>query len=61
MKVSFHWIINYKSVWPSPFFFHLASDAFPDIGLVSWIEKKNETKKITRSLGIEGPGTPGQR
>ena len=44
-----------------PLFFHLASDAFPDIGFVSWIEKKKETKKITRSLGIEGPGTPGQR
>ena len=43
-----------------PLFFHLASDAFPDIGLVSWTEK-NETKKITRSLAIEGPGTPGQR
>ena len=26
------------------FFFHLALDAFPDIGLVGWIEKK-ETKK----------------
>ena len=45
-----------------PLFFHLALHAFPDIGLVGWIEKKKETKKkITRSLRIEGPGTPGQR
>ena len=28
-----------------PLFFHLASDAFPDIGLVSWIEKKKKLKK----------------
>ena len=45
---------------PSPFFlFRLASNALPDIGLVSRIEKK-KIKKIT-SLGIGGPGTPGRR
>ena len=37
-------IIFFFCVRPSPLFFHLALDAFPDIGLVSWIEKK-ETKK----------------
>ena len=44
-----------------PLFFHLALHAFPDIELVGWIEKKETKKKITRSLRIEGPGTPGQR
>ena len=29
---------------PSPFFFHLAWNAFPDIGLVGRIEKKNIKK-----------------
>ena len=40
-----------------PFFFCLASNAFPDIGSVGQIEKKT-LKKITRSLGIGGPSTP---
>ena len=45
---------------PSPFdFFRLASNVFSDIGSVGRIEKKN-LKKITRSLGIEGTGNPGQ-
>ena len=42
---------------PSPPFFRLASNAFPDFGSVGRIEKKKT--KITRNLGIEGPGTPG--
>ena len=45
---------------PSPLFFRLASNAFPNIGSVSWIGKKNSKKKnISRSLGIGGPGIPG--
>ena len=51
-------IFLYKAM---PLFFHLALHVFPDIGLVGWIEKKKLKKKITRSLRIEGPGTPGQR
>ena len=47
-----------KRLTPSPLFFRLASNAFPDIGSVGRNEKKN-VKKITRSLGIGGPGTPG--
>ena len=43
-----------------PFFFRLPSNAFPDTGSVGRIEKKNVKKKITRSLGIGGPGTPGR-
>ena len=46
---------------PAPFFlffFCLASNAFPDIGSVGRIEKKN-LKKIRRSLGIGGLGIPG--
>ena len=39
-----------------PLFFHLASNAFTDIGLISQIEKKNKTKN-TRSLG--GPDVKG--
>ena len=39
-----------------PFFFRLASNAFPDIGSIGRIEKKN-LKKITRSLRKGGPGT----
>ena len=42
-----------------PFFFRLASNAFPGVGSVGRIEKKKTKKKITRSLGIGGPGTPG--
>ena len=38
-------------------FIFLASNAFSDVGSVGRFEKK--LKKITRSLGIEGPGTPG--
>ena len=49
-------------VRPSPFFLYLPSNAFPDIGSVGQSEKKKKKlKKITRSLGIVGPGTPGQR
>ena len=36
-KESFH-----KTI---PFFFCLASNAFPDIGSVGWIEKKTKKKK----------------
>ena len=43
---------------PPPFFFRFASNAFPDVGKVGRIEKKN-LKKDTRSLGIAGPCTPG--
>ena len=48
-----------KRLRPSPLFFRLSSNAFPDIGSVGRNEKKNTSKKITRSLGIGGPGTPG--
>ena len=43
------------------FFLRLASNAFPYIGSVGRIEKKKKKlkKKITRSLGIGDPGTPG--
>ena len=41
-----------------PVFFRLASNAFSDAGSVGRIEKKKDLKKITRSLGIGGPGTP---
>ena len=44
----------------SPFFFRLGSNAFPDIGSGGRTEKRN-LKKITRSLGIGSPGTPGGR
>ena len=43
---------------PHPFFFRLASNAFPDFGSVSRIEKK-KLKKIIRNLEIGGPGTQG--
>ena len=36
-------------VWPSPFFLHLPSNAFPDIGSVGRIEKKRP-KKIFFSM-----------
>ena len=39
------------------FFFRLASNAFLDIRSVARIKKKNK-KKITKSLGIGGLGTP---
>ena len=32
------------------FFFHLALDAFPDIGLVGWIEKKETKKKKSQEV-----------
>ena len=41
-----------------PFFFRLALNAFPDVGSVGRTEKTT-LKKITRSLGIGGPVTPG--
>ena len=40
---------------PSPPFFSLASNAFPDFGSVGQIEKKPPPKKITRSLSEQGP------
>ena len=43
-----------------PPFFRLGSNAFPDIGSGGRTEKRN-LKKITRSLGIGSPGTPGGR
>ena len=47
---------------PSPVFLCLPSNAFLDIGSVGRIEKKRKPKKkITRSLGIVGPGTAGRR
>ena len=49
---------NNKKAIPVFFFFRLPSNAFPDIGS-DW--KKKPKKKITRSLGISGPGTPGRR
>ena len=52
-------MLDIKSIRPSPPpFFRLASTAFPDVGSVSLIEK-NPKEKITRSIGIGGPGTPG--
>ena len=49
----FEWLIRpYLS-----FFFYSASNAIPDIGSVGL--KKKILKKITRRLGIGGPGTPG--
>ena len=43
-------------------FFRLASNAFPDTGSESVGLTEKETKiKITKSLGIEGPGTLGRR
>ena len=39
--------------------FCLASNAFPDIGSDGRIENKKTYKKITRSLGLGGLGTPG--
>ena len=41
---------NSFCVSPSPFFFHLALDAFPDIGLVGWIEKKETKKKKSQEV-----------
>ena len=41
-----------------PFFFRLASNALTDVGSVG-LKKKRKLKKITSSLGIGGPGTPG--
>ena len=38
-------------VMPSPpFFFRLASNAFPDIGSIGRIAKKKTLKKITRNV-----------
>ena len=48
----FDWLIR-----PSLFFFHSASNAFPDIGSVG-LKKKKKAKKITRRLGIGGPQVP---
>ena len=45
---------------PFPFFLRLPSNAFPDVGSVG-LKKKKLKKKITRSLEIVGPGTPGRR
>ena len=46
---------------PFPFFLRLQSNAFPDVGSVGLKKKKKTKKKITRSLEIVGPGTPGRR
>ena len=35
---------NYLSLWPSPFFVRLPSNAFPDIGSVGLKKKKNLKK-----------------
>ena len=64
IKVEFPFLYTYYNmVLPKAiplFFFRLASTAFPDIGSDDPIEKKTK-KKITRSLGTGGPGTPGRR
>ena len=49
---------SHLASWPSPFFGY-TPNAFPDIGSVGRVEKK-KLKKITRSFGIGGPGTPGR-
>ena len=38
-------------------FFHLASNAFPDMGWSVGLKKKKHKKEFTRIHG--GPGTPG--
>ena len=48
----------YPCLRPPPLFFRLALNTFRDIKSVGRIKKKN-LKKITRNLGIGGPGTPG--
>ena len=41
MKVSFHWIINYKSIWPSPFFsFSIGCISWYWVGQLDWKKKK---------------------
>ena len=58
----FPYYLLFFPIRPSPpFFFRLASNAFPDVGTVSRIEKKKPKKKHTRSLRIGGPCTPGWR
>ena len=54
---------SFDSLGHPLFFLRLPSNAFPDIGSVGPIEnkKKKPKKKVTRSLGIVGPGTPGRR
>ena len=51
-------ILHTMQVRPSPFF-RLASNAFPDIGSVDRIEKKNIKKKKNHKKSRNGrPGTP---
>ena len=53
---------SFDSLGHPLFFLRLPSNAFPDIGSVGPIEnKKKPKKKVTRSLGIVDPGTPGRR
>ena len=51
--------INTWTIWTTrypvvaiPFFFRLASNAFPDIGSVVWIEKKKNPKKQKKSREV---------
>ena len=43
--IQFVWDGYLLHVWPSPFFLRLPSNAFPEIGSVGQIEKKNLKKK----------------
>ena len=56
-----HVFKTFSSIGHPLFLLRLPSNAFPDIGSVRRIEKKNPKGTITRSLGIVGPGTPGRR
>ena len=38
-------IFSYQAIPPPPFFFRLASNAFPDVGKVGRIEKKKPKKR----------------
>ena len=55
-----HVLKMFSSIGYSLFFLRLPSNAFPNIGSVG-LKKKKPKKKITRRLGIVGPGTPGRR
>ena len=49
VQINAGYIMCCAYVRPSPFFFCLASNAFPDIGLVSRIKKKNKKKTHKKS------------